>query len=126
MMHLCGRYADAAELIRQELALYPPNAEVYSPLLLPLKIRFIHHQMFYRPVSELWPQMLDLLACCDGTQDPRIVWRDFVHAGRQLGEASRELQRSAGIFIAFNTPRQAAERSLHSVSVSAQVWRLSS
>jgi hypothetical protein len=45
MMHIRGRYADAAELIRQELALYPPNAEVHSPLL-PLKIRFIHHQMF--------------------------------------------------------------------------------
>ena len=46
MMHIRGRYADAAELIRQELALYPTNAEVHSPLLLPLKIRFIHHQMF--------------------------------------------------------------------------------
>ena len=31
MMHIRGRYADAAELIRQELALYPPNAEVHSP-----------------------------------------------------------------------------------------------
>jgi hypothetical protein len=60
LMHLRGRYADAAELIRQELALYPPNAEVHSPLLLPLKIRFIHHQMFYRPATELWPQMVDL------------------------------------------------------------------
>jgi len=42
MMHIRGRYAEAAELVRQELALYPPNAEVHSPLLLPLKIRFIH------------------------------------------------------------------------------------
>ncbi len=60
-MHSRGRYADAAELIRQELALYPPNPEVHSPLLLPLKIQFIHHQMFYRPVTELWPQRVDLL-----------------------------------------------------------------
>jgi hypothetical protein len=59
MMHIRGRYADAAELIRQELALYPPNAEMRSPLLLPLKTRFIHHQMFYRPVTELWSQMGD-------------------------------------------------------------------
>src|SRR5260221_1255155 len=36
MMHIRGRYADAAELIHQELALYPPNAEMHSPLLLPL------------------------------------------------------------------------------------------
>jgi hypothetical protein len=61
MMHIRGRHADAAELICQELALHPPNAEVHSPLLLPLKIRFIHHQMFYRPVTELWPQMVDLI-----------------------------------------------------------------
>ena len=30
MMHIRGRYADAANLIRQELALHPPNAEVHS------------------------------------------------------------------------------------------------
>jgi hypothetical protein len=69
MMHIRGRYADAADLIRQELALHPQNAEVYSPFLLPLKIRFIHHQMFYRPVTELWPHMVDLLTCCDQAQD---------------------------------------------------------
>ena len=85
MMHIRGRYADAAELIRQELALYPPNAEVYSPLLLPLKIRFIHHQMFYRPVTELWPQMLDLLTCCDRTQDPESYGDILFMLGGNLG-----------------------------------------
>jgi hypothetical protein len=85
MMHIRGGYADAAELIRQELALYPPNAEVHSRLLLPLKIRFIHHQMFYRPVSELWPQMLDLLACCDGTQDPKSFGEIPFMLGGNLG-----------------------------------------
>jgi tetratricopeptide (TPR) repeat protein len=85
MMHIRGRYADAAELIRQELALYPPNAEVHSPLLLPLKIRFIHHQMFYRPVTELWPQMLDLLNCCDRTQDPDSYGEILCMLGGNLG-----------------------------------------
>lgn len=85
MMHLRGRYADAAELIRQELTLYPPNAEVHSPLLLPLKIRFIHHQMFYRPVTELWPQMVDLLACCDRTQDPGSYGDILCMLGGNLG-----------------------------------------
>jgi tetratricopeptide (TPR) repeat protein len=85
MMHIRGRYADAAELIRQELALYPPNSEVHSPLLLPLKIRFIHHQMFYRPVSELWPQMVDLLNCCDGTQDPESYGEILCMLGGNLG-----------------------------------------
>src|SRR6201997_4641318 len=85
MMHIRGRYADAAELIRQELALYPPNAEVHSPLLLPLKIRFIHHQMFYRPVTELWPQMVDLLACCDRTQDPESYGEILFMLGGNLG-----------------------------------------
>lgn len=85
MMHIRGRYADAAELIRQELALYPPNAEVHSPLLLPLKIRFIHHQMFYRPVTELWPQMGDLLNCCDRTQDPESYGDILFMLGGNLG-----------------------------------------
>jgi tetratricopeptide (TPR) repeat protein len=85
MMHIRGRYADAAELIHQELALYPPNAEVHSPLLLPLKIRFIHHQMFYRPVSELWPQMGDLLNCCDQTQDPESYGDILFMLGGNLG-----------------------------------------
>ena len=85
MMHIRGRYADAAELIRQELALYPPNAEVHSPLLLPLKIRFIHHQMFYRPVTELWPQMVDLLTCCDRTQDPESYGEILFMLGGNLG-----------------------------------------
>ena len=85
MMHVRGRYADAAELIRQELALYPPNAEVHSPLLLPLKIRFIHHQMFYRPVTELWPQMRDLLNCCDRTQDPESYGDILFMLGGNLG-----------------------------------------
>jgi tetratricopeptide (TPR) repeat protein len=85
MMHIRGRYADAAELIRQELALYPPNAEVHSPLLLPLKIRFIHHQMFYRPVTELWPQMVDLLNCCDRMQDPESYGEILFMLGGNLG-----------------------------------------
>ena len=85
MMHIRGRYADAAELIRQELVFYPPNAEVYSPLLLPLKIRFIHHLMFYRPVTELWPQMVDLLTCCDRTQDPESYDEILFMLGGNLG-----------------------------------------
>jgi tetratricopeptide (TPR) repeat protein len=85
MMHIRGRYADAAELIRQELALHPPNAEVHSPLLLPLKIRFIHHQMFYRPVTKLWSQMVDLLACCDQTQDPESYGEILFMLGGNLG-----------------------------------------
>ena len=85
MMHIGGRYSDAADPIRQELALYPVNAEVRSPLLLPLKIRFIHHQMFYRPVTELWPQMLDLLNCCDRTQDPESYGDILFMLGGNLG-----------------------------------------
>jgi tetratricopeptide (TPR) repeat protein len=85
MMHIRGRYSDAAELIRQELALSPPNAQVHSPLLLPLKIRFIHHQMFYRPVTELWPQMVDLLACCDRMQDPESYGEILFMLGGNLG-----------------------------------------
>jgi tetratricopeptide (TPR) repeat protein len=85
MMHIRGRYADAADLIRQELALYPANAEVHSPLLLPLKIRFIHHQMFYRSIAELWPQMLDLLTCCDRTQDPESHGEILFMLGGNLG-----------------------------------------
>ena len=56
MMHVRGRYEDAAELIEQELALHPETSHLHSPLLLPLKVRLVHHKMFYRPVTELWPK----------------------------------------------------------------------
>ena len=99
MMHVRGRYADAAELIRQELALYPPNAEVHSPLLLPLKIRFIHHQMFYRPVTELWPQMADLLNCCDRTQDPESYGDILFMLGGNLGTLRGNYQESRRFLV---------------------------
>jgi tetratricopeptide (TPR) repeat protein len=85
MMHIRGRYSDAADLIRQELGLYPPNAEVHSPLLLPLKVRLLHHQMFYRPVTELWPQMVDLLACCDRMQNAQSYGEILFMLGGNLG-----------------------------------------
>jgi hypothetical protein len=91
MIHIRGRYVDAAELIRQELALCPPTAEVHSPLLLPLKIRFIHHQMFYRPVIELWPQMLDLHNCCDQTQDSESYGEIMCMLGGNLGTLRRRI-----------------------------------
>ena len=99
MMHIRGRYADAAELIRQELALYPPNAEVHSPLLLPLKIRLIHHQMFYRPVTELWPQMGDLLNCCDRTQDPESYGDILFMLGGNLGTLRGNYQEARRFLI---------------------------
>jgi len=111
MMHIRGRYADAAELIRQEFAIHPPNAEMHSPLVLPLKIRFIHHQMFYRPVTELWPQMIDLLSCCDEVQDPDSYGEILFMLGGNLGtlrgnyeEARRFLTRAI---------RQARQRKDH-------------
>lgn len=85
MMHVRGRYADAAELIRQELALHPQNADEHSPSLLQLKIRLVHHQMFYQPVTELWGQMVDLLACCDCANDPGSYGEVLFMLGGNLG-----------------------------------------
>jgi tetratricopeptide (TPR) repeat protein len=85
MMHVRGRYSDAADLIRQELALHPQNADGLSPLLLPLKIRLVHHQMFYRPVGELWAQMLDLLSCTDCARDPDSHGEVLFMLGGNLG-----------------------------------------
>jgi tetratricopeptide (TPR) repeat protein len=50
-----------------------------------LKIRLIHHQMFYRPVTELWPQMVDLLTCCDRTQDLKSYGEILFMLGGNLG-----------------------------------------
>lgn len=85
MMHVRGRYGDAAELIRQELALHPSNGELHSPLLVPLKIRLVHHQMFYRPIDELWAQMTDLLACSDCGQDADSHGEILFMLGGNLG-----------------------------------------
>ena len=125
MMHVRGRYADAAELIRQELAMYPPNAEVHSPLLLPLKIRFIHHQMFYRPVTELWPQMDDLLNCCDRTQDPESYGDILFMLGGNLGTLRGNYQEARQFLVRAIAHAKQRKRSLHSRPVSAEIWRLS-
>lgn len=90
MMHVRGRYADAAELIRQELALHPLNADEHSPALLSLKIRLVHHQMFYRPVPELWRQMLDLLECVDCGRDPECYGEILYMLGGNLGTLKGE------------------------------------
>jgi len=34
-------------------------------LLLSLRVRLLHHEMFYRPVDDVWSAMLELLAQCD-------------------------------------------------------------
>jgi tetratricopeptide (TPR) repeat protein len=65
MMHLRGRYEDAAALIEQELAFHTRSDSQLAPLLLSLRIRLLHHQMFYRPVDDVWSSMLDLLPQCD-------------------------------------------------------------
>jgi transcriptional regulator with XRE-family HTH domain/tetratricopeptide (TPR) repeat protein len=65
MMHLRGRYEDAATLIEQELAFHTHSDPQLSPLLLSLRIRLLHHQMFYRPVDDVWSSMLELLPQCD-------------------------------------------------------------
>ena len=41
--------------------------------------------MFYRPVTELWPQMVDLLSCCDQTQDPESYGEILFMLGGNLG-----------------------------------------
>jgi tetratricopeptide (TPR) repeat protein len=65
MMHLRGRYEDAATLIEQELAFHTRSDSQLTPLLLSLRIRLLHHEMFYRPVDDLWSGMLELLPQCD-------------------------------------------------------------
>lgn len=65
MMHLRGRYEDATALIEQELAFHTRSDPELAPLLLSLRIRLLHHQMFYRPVDDVWSSMLDLLPQCD-------------------------------------------------------------
>lgn len=65
MMHLRGRYEDATTLIEQELAFHTRSDPPLAPLLLSLRIRLLHHQMFYRPVDDVWSSMLDLLPQCD-------------------------------------------------------------
>jgi tetratricopeptide (TPR) repeat protein len=65
MMHLRGRYEDAATLIEQELAFHTRSDPQLASLLLSLRIRLLHHQMFYRPVDDVWSSMLDLLPQCD-------------------------------------------------------------
>jgi transcriptional regulator with XRE-family HTH domain/tetratricopeptide (TPR) repeat protein len=65
MMHLRGRYEEAATLIEQELAFHTHSNPQLEPLLLSLRVRLLHHEMFYRPVDDVWAAMLELLPQCD-------------------------------------------------------------
>jgi tetratricopeptide (TPR) repeat protein len=85
MMHIRGRYEDAAELIQQELALHGETTRPHSRLLLPLKIRLLHHRMFYQPVSALWAEMLDLLAASDPEEDAGSHGEILFMLGGNLG-----------------------------------------
>ena len=99
MMHVRGRYAEAAELIRQELLLHPHCVDQHSLLLLPLKIRQIHHQMFYRPVMELWAQMVDLLAGCNDTQDSDSYGEILFMLGGNMGTLSGDYCQARSFLI---------------------------
>jgi hypothetical protein len=41
--------------------------------------------MFYRPATELWPQMVDLLTCSDRAQDPESYGEILFMLGGNLG-----------------------------------------
>lgn len=126
MMHVRGRYADAAELIRQELALHSQSTEFQSPLLLSLKIRLAHHQMFYRPVTELWTQMIDLLACCDPAQDPNSYGEILYMLVGNLGTLRGEYRQARQFLV--RAMRHARSRRDHYVLTRClrKLWRLPS
>lgn len=88
-MHVRGRYQDAAELIEQELALHAEAKHLQS-LVLPLRVRLVHHKMFYRPVSELYPEMFDLLARCDTEEDAGSYREILFMLGGNLGTLKGE------------------------------------
>ena len=111
MMHVRGRYADAAELIRQELSLHPQSADRHSPLLLPLKIRLVHHQMFYRPIPELWTQMTDLLAGFDCAQDPDSYGEVLFMLGGNLGTLRGDYRQARQFLV--RAMRHARQRKDH-------------
>jgi transcriptional regulator with XRE-family HTH domain/tetratricopeptide (TPR) repeat protein len=85
MMHVRGRYEDAAELIDQELALYPRQTHFRTPTLLALKVRLVHHRMFYCPVPQLWSEMTDLLATCESERNDGLHGDILFMLGGNLG-----------------------------------------
>ena len=85
MMHVRGRYEDAAELIEQELALYPRQTHARSPTLLALKVRLVHHRMFYSAVPQLWSEMTDLLATCESERNDGLHGDILFMLGGNLG-----------------------------------------
>jgi hypothetical protein len=89
MMHLRGRYEDAATLIEQELAFHSHSAPQLAPLLLSLRVRLLHHQMFYRPVDDVWSDMLELLA--QMRSGISLVRRHPFHAWRESWRSAQRL-----------------------------------
>lgn len=85
MLHIRGRYEDAASLIEQELSIAYDSSPSDNHLLLSLRIRLIHHYMFYKPVEPLWLQMEELRSSTDPSENPSAYGEILFMLGGNLG-----------------------------------------
>jgi tetratricopeptide (TPR) repeat protein len=85
MLHIRGSYEQAANLIEQELSLADTSIPATDPLMLALRIRLIHHYMFYKPVLPLIEQMNVLLRSSKESNNPEEYGEILFMLGGNLG-----------------------------------------
>lgn len=98
MKHLRGQYKEAAALIAQELTLYSEEDHLRIPQLTKLRIRKVHHEMFFSPVDRLWSEMLDLKNLYPAERDPALYGEIICMLGGNLGTL-RGLYDEAKVFL---------------------------
>lgn len=92
MIHLGGNFKQAVRLI--ENYIYNENSTIDENLLLHLKIRVIHHKMFYLNVNKLKNQIIELLNTTNASLYPERYNELLFMVGGNLGLLSGDFDES--------------------------------
>ena len=91
IVHLGGDYARAVEICENYLSQYSLAEIVADAQLMEMRIRKIHHSMFYMPVDELIVDAKNILIHIDGKKYPKQYYEVLFLLGGNLGVLSGEL-----------------------------------
>ena len=95
IVHLGGDYAEAVSICEEYLAQYSKEEIVKDEQLMRMRIRKIHHSMFYLPVDQLISEAEDILARVDVKIFPELYNELLFLLGGNLGVLSGDLKRAS-------------------------------
>ena len=95
IVHLGGNYNEAVSICEEYLAQYSKDEIVEDEQLMRMRIRKIHHSMFYLPVDQLISEAEDILDRVDIKKFPEQYNELLFLLGGNLGVLSGNLQRAS-------------------------------